>query len=114
MNSHMFIHLVHILLNGPFLIYLGLSKSDIIYFYYLLLIMGFILVGLSVYKIINNNGYTWLYIHLILFAPLFIGIGYMKLSDKIIPDYLYTSLYAIGFASIAHHTIRLLKKININ
>jgi len=110
MDSHLFIHLVHILLNGPFLIYLGLSKSDIIYFYYLLLVMGCVLIGLSVYKIINNLAYTWLYIHLIIFAPLFIGVGYMKLSGKIIPDYLYTSLYAIGFASIAHHVLRLLKK----
>jgi hypothetical protein len=109
MDNHTIIHLLHILLNGPFLIYLGLSRSDIIYLYYLLLMMGCLLFGLSIYKILNNSAYTWLYIHLIIFAPLFIGVSYMKLSDKIIPDYLYTSLYAIGFASIAHHALRLIK-----
>ena len=107
MNKHLLIHLFHIIIFGPLLIYIGYSKPDQLYFYYILGILGILLLIDILYRIITNQMYAWLYVHLFLFVPLFIYIAYHKILNQKIPNYTYSFLLAIGIAAFGYHLVRL-------
>jgi hypothetical protein len=111
LNYHTMLNIAHILFNGPLLIYIGLAKPKNVYFYYLLLLIGAAITYTSVSKIMNNKGYKWLYIHILLFAPLILRVGYLGAKEEKIPYYLYSFLQAVGVGAVGHHAISLIKKI---
>jgi len=51
--------------------------------------------------------YAWLYVHLVLFVPLFIYIAYHRIINQKIPNYTYSFLLAIGIAAFGYHLVRL-------
>jgi hypothetical protein len=111
LSYYTILNITHILFNGPLLIYISLAKPQNVYFYYLLLLVGAAIIYSSISKILNNQGYTWLYIHLLLFAPLILIVGYLGAKEENIPYYLYTFLQAIGAGAVGHHIISLIKKL---
>ena len=107
MNKHLIIHIFHIIIFGPLLIYIGYSKPSQIYFYYILGILGILLLADIFYRFITNKMYAWLYVHLFLFVPLFIYIAYHRILNQKIPNYTYSFLLAIGIAAFGYHLVRL-------
>ena len=75
-DYHTIIKIAHIAFNGPLLLYISLAKPNNIYIYYLLLIVGLAVLYTSLNKIMNNRGYKWLYIHLLIFVPVILRVGY--------------------------------------
>lgn len=111
MNPHIIISLVHVLLLGPFLIYLGLYKPECKYFYITLCILAFVILGVGIYKYLHNSLYAWLIVHLILFATLFLTVSVLRFTNQEIPPYLYSFLLAIGIAAVGYHTIKIYKAV---
>jgi len=107
MNKHLIIHLFHIIIFGPLLIYIGYSKPSQLYFYYILGILGILLLIDILYRLITKHMYAWLYVHLVLFVPLFIYIAYHRIINQKIPNYTYSFLLAIGIAAFGYHLVRL-------
>ena len=111
LSYYTILNIAHILFNGPLLIYISLAKPENVYFYYLLLLVGAAITYTSINKILNNKGYKWLYVHLLLFAPLILRVGYLGAKEVKIPYYLYSFLQAVGIGAVGHHAISLIKKI---
>jgi len=108
-NTHFIISLFHVFVSGPLLIYIGLTKSYNFLFSLLLFLFGITIITAFIYKYLNKQLYAWLYIHLLLFASLFLYISYLRFTQKPIPDYLYSFLVAIGIAAVGYHIIKLYK-----
>lgn len=101
------ISLAHVFITGPFLIYVGLAKTKPVWVYYILLMLGLLLLLYFPYIIFTtklSQYHVWLGIHLLLFIPLLIAIGVMQ--DKS-PRILFSLVLAIGLASVGYHAIRL-------
>ena len=58
-----------------------------------------------------NTAYKWIYVHLLLFAPLILYVGYLGAKEEKIPYYLFSFMQAIGVGAIGHHAISLLKVV---
>ena len=108
MNKHTLISLIHILINGPLMIYIGYFKPKDIIFYWLLLLIGIGLIFDILYKYYKNQVHAWLVIHLLLFAPLFIYTGYLGIKRDKIPYYLHSFILAIGIAAFGYHILKLI------
>lgn len=106
------ISLSHVLFNGPYMIYIGFVKPKSIIFYYLLFFIGLIVLLDILYKFYHQQFYAWYYVHLFLFAPLFIYGGYLGITYQKIPYYVYSFLLAIGLAAFFYHLIKLIKTIS--
>lgn len=104
------ISLIHILINGPIFIYIGIVMPYNILFYILLLLLAIIIIISFIYRYINKQLYAWLYVHLLLFATLLLYICYLRFTQQNIPKYLYSFLTAIGIAAIGYHIIKLFRK----
>ena len=111
LNYHLILNISHVLFNGPLLLYISLAKPENVYFYYLLLLVGAAITYNSISKILNNTAYKWIYVHLLLFAPLFLYVGYLGVKEEKIPYYLFSFMQAIGTGAIGHHAISLIKKL---
>ena len=57
----------------------------------------------------NNKGYKWLYIHLLIFVPVILIVSYLGIKEEKIPYYLFSFLQAIGVGAVGHHLINLIK-----
>ena len=102
------IMLFHIFFNGPLLIYIGYVKPTDIYLYLYLLLKASTFLVYLLYKLYTTSNLSpWLYVHLILFMPLFIYVGYLGTYNLTIPNYLYEFLIAIGLGAIAYHLYKL-------
>ena len=108
MNKHQLISLIHILINGPLMIYIGYFKPKNMIFHWILLILGILLVIDIIYRYIQKKIHAWLIVHLILFAPLFIYTGYLGIRKEKIPYYLHSFILAIGIAALGYHLIKLI------
>ena len=111
LNYHLILNISHVLFNGPLLVYISLAKPKNVYFYYLLLLLGAVISLTSISKILNNTAYKWIYVHLLLFVPLILYVGYLGAKEEKIPYYLFSFMQAIGVGAIGHHAISLIKII---
>ena len=111
LNYHLILNISHVLFNGPLLLYISLAKPENVYFYYLLLLVGAAITYTSISKILSNTAYKWIYVHLLLFAPLILYVGYLGAKEEKIPYYLFSFMQAIGAGAIGHHAISLIKKL---
>lgn len=100
-----YIHLFHILIVGGLFLYVGITKSSIPNFMYLvLLILGIIIIlyhGFKIYKKMKEGKNPWVnYIHFFYIGPLLIFIGLNK--EKTNRLY-FELLLMLAFASIGYH-----------
>ena len=107
---YLIVSLIHIFINGPLFIYIGLVKPNNILFYILLFLLAIIIIISFIYRYIKKELYAWLYIHLLLFSTLLLYICYLRFTQQKIPKYLYSFLTAIGIAAIGYHIIKIFSK----
>ena len=108
MNIHKLISIIHVLINGPLMMYIGFFKPKNILFYWLLLVIGISLILYILYKYHKKKIHAWLLVHLILFTPLFIYTGYLGIKKEKIPYYLYSFILAVGIAAVGYHLLKLI------
>jgi len=113
-NINILISLIHIFINDPLFIYIGLVKPYNILFSIILFFLAIIIVIAFIYRYLNKQLYEWIYVHLLLFATLLFYISYLRFTQQKIPDYLYSFLVAIGIAAIGYHIIKIVKHIRKN
>ena len=88
------------------MIYYGYFKPKNIIFHWILLIIGILLILDILYRYLKNKMHAWLYVHLFLFAPLFIYTGYLGVNKIKIPYYLHSYILAIGLAALGYHVLK--------
>lgn len=106
-SSH--VALLHILISGPLLMYIGLFKPQYKWLYYLLFLTGIGLCLKFLFMVFTqplSQRYVWFVIHLALFAPLLIYVG---IKQEATPNIAYSLLLAIGIAAFGYHFIRYLQ-----
>ena len=97
------VHLFHIFFVGSLFLYVGISKDRIPFFlYYILLILGLVVIIYHLYKVIaKKTNHIWVsLIHIILVGPLLLFIGYKKKETS---RKFYELLLMLAFASIGYH-----------
>ncbi len=108
MTSWKTINLFHVLVTGPLLIYIGLSKNISSLFYNLLLLASILLFLYLLSLILQNNKRTWLIIHLLVFLPLLLWCGIAKEKT---PYMIKSALLAIGCGAFGYHLIYIIKRL---
>ena len=105
------LHLVHIFIISILFIYVGIYKTSIPkWIYILLLVLGVVLIpyqGYKAYKYyLDGKKYYWNnLIHVFLVGPLLIWIGINREKTS---SYFFNFLLMLGFASLGYHTYYLL------
>jgi hypothetical protein len=105
------INILHIILIGPILLYIALEKNIHKHVYDILLALGITLSIYFIYVIYLHklsSYHVWLIIHLLIFAPLLIWMGFAKEKT---PRIIISLILAIGCAAIGYHSIRLFQKL---
>jgi len=105
METIIFVHLFHILIVGGLFLYVGISKTTIPNFMYMVLvILGIIIIlyhGFKIYKKLMEGKIPWVnYIHFFLIGPLLIYIGINKEKTKRL---YFELILMLAFASIGYH-----------
>lgn len=84
----------HIILVYAFLMYIGLKRNKTpIWIYHLMIIIGITLIIYHVYRLLTKGlqDPLWNYLHIIIFAPLLIYIGYkQKKTSRVYYDLILT------------------------
>lgn len=106
---HLVIQLFHILLFGPFLIYVGLATPKENYIYNIILALGFFvilafIIGIIYEPTISLSG--WLIWHIVIISGLLLWCGFTKTET---PSIIFSLLIALGFAAIGYHLTRLIQ-----
>ena len=108
MDRWLMIMLSHLLINGPLMIYIGYTKASTIYVFYLLFILGIFMLGYLGFKWFKNEMSAWLYVHLLVYIPLFMYTGYLGINNMEIPWYNYEFILAIGVAASGYHLLKII------
>jgi hypothetical protein len=99
----------HVLFVGPFLFYVGFWRPEEDIYYWILLLMGLLILGFCAYYLYLGQMRAWFYIHLLIFAVVLLRTSYRKFwGGGVIPYYLHSFLEAIGIAAFGYHGIKLL------
>lgn len=105
------VSIIHVLITGPLLMYIGYIKPTNIVLYNILLGLGTLLLFIFGYKIINKiitrsiNQYTvWYIIHFIIIVPLLIWCGIKQTKTPVV---VFSLLLAIGCAAFGYHIFHL-------
>ena len=113
MNYWRMVKLFHVVFNGPYVYYIHtLNNTDNKYkkiHYMILGLIGLILILRTIQKHYNKKSYKWLYVHGLIFGPLFIYIYHLSLTKKKIPRFYNQLLKAIGIAAFGYHLTSFLK-----
>ena len=109
-HNHNLIYLFHIFFVGSILIYVGIKQNNIYKpFYNFLLFLGALIIIFHSYKVYTNiqlhKNYIINILHIVLFAPVLLYIGY---NQENTPRIYYEFLLMIGFAAIGYHLYYLL------
>jgi hypothetical protein len=110
-ESHLFVHLFHLLIVGSLFLYVGIARESIPkWMYPVLLVLGAVIVVYHIYKIVlkmqKGKGYWVNLIHILFVAPLLIYIGYYKKETS---RKYYELLLMLGFAAIGYHGYYMVK-----
>ena len=105
MDSHLFVHLFHIIIVGGLFLYVGIYKTNIATFIYnVLLWLGIIIIFYHIYKVYNyiklGKNYWVNLIHIILVGPLLVYIGMNKVKTS---RAYFELLLMLAFAAIGYH-----------
>jgi len=111
MNHGMLVHLVHMLITGPLLIYVGLAQPQNKYVYWLLMLLSVAVFAKFTYSAFTtelSQRHVWFAIHALLFASLLGYVGYQGVNT---PHVGYSLLLAVGIAAVGYHTVRLIQDV---
>lgn len=109
MSGIKLVNIAHVLVTGPFFIYIGLAQPSHVGWYRVCLGLGAVLALLFAWKLWStawSQYHIWLLIHLLLFAGLLVAVGVQK---KQTPQILFSIMIAVGCAAIGYHLIRLVQ-----
>ena len=104
----MLISLFHIFIVAPLLIYVGIQKYLSHTFYQFLYYLGIGIVLLHLFKSIKKlPRIAYMnYLHVLLFGPLLIYIGYYERNT---PLFVYDIIEFLGVLAIFYHGIKIIK-----
>jgi hypothetical protein len=113
-QNHNLIYLFHIFFVGSLLIYVGINHDKLYKpIYKFLIFLGLVIISFHSYKIYTyiqlNKSYWINIIHIFIFAPLLVYIGYNE--DKT-PRMYYEILLMLGFAAIGYNGYYLYKLLS--
>lgn len=106
------IALMHVAITAPFLLFVGMKRTDVPEeIYKVLLVLGTVVLGYHLYRLSNkyraNVSGQWInIIHILFVAPLLIYIG---VNRRETPRPAYEMLVLLGFASLGYHFTTLIK-----
>jgi len=106
-KESLLIQLIHILVFGSFLIYVGVAIPRNEVYYYILLSLG-ILAILYFLGNINKENMFWIIWHIFIIGIILIWVGIQKSKS---PTFLFKLLIILGSAAIGYHFIRLVQNI---
>lgn len=93
----------HILITGPFLLYVGLAQPKSVTCYRILLAMAILLFVVFVREFTK----PWAIVHMALLVPLLAYVGIMRNESGVA----YSFLVAVGVSATGYHTIRACEKL---
>lgn len=104
----MLISLFHIFIVAPLLIYVGLQKYLSPTFYQFLYYLGIGVILLHLFKSIKKlPRIAYLnYLHVLLFGPLLVYIGY---NEKNTPLFVYDIVEFLGVLALFYHGVKIIK-----
>lgn len=101
--SYQKINLMHILLIGPLLIYIGFKGKQTPPIFYgsllALTLLIFFLVRFPGFKLNYRNGISW--IHMVLWTSLF---GYISWKQSLLPNFMFEIIKYLGIGVILIHS----------
>jgi hypothetical protein len=107
-NRYLLTQIGHILILGPLLLYIGISKPPQNWLYQILMILGIIAISTFLMKLILAwSTLFWTMWHILFISIILIWVGVKK--DKS-PSFLFNLLIIIGSAAIGYNLIKLLKR----
>lgn len=102
------IQIIHMLIFGTFLLYVGLAtRSSPTWVYNVLFMLG-VIVAIVFLVEIHKKTLFWVLWHVLVVATVLIWVGIMKNNSF---DFLYKLLIIIGSAAIGYHAIRLVQSL---
>lgn len=109
-----YIHLIHLVVIGSFLLYVGIVKTNMPSFMYTVLFITSILIviahgylAISLYN--KPKSYLWVNLfHIFIVAPVLLMIG---LNGVKTPRYYFQLILMLGFAAIGYHGYYLVKEL---
>lgn len=109
LKEHQIVHLIHVLISGPFLMYVGFHKPPYRWIYMLLLVIGILLLVAFGIKIIKKRPWSqrhvWYILHATLFSALVIYVGW-KGPNKT-EQVAFSLLLVVGIAAVGYHFVRM-------
>jgi hypothetical protein len=105
------VQLFHILLFGPFLIYVGFAIPPQDFVYQMVLALGFLVILSFIAAIIKEPTREiggWLLWHIVVISGLLLWCGIQKTQT---PPIVFSLLIALGFAAIGYHALRLVQSL---
>lgn len=106
----MYITILHLFFVAPLLIFIGLTKPQYSWIYYVLLALSVgVLINFS-HKIASqkwSQRTVWYIIHALLFASLLFFVGWYGTNT---PNVAYSLLLAVGLAAFSYHALRYLQR----
>lgn len=112
-----YIHLIHIIIIGSLLLYVGIKgKTMPLFMYSILLVIGILILVAHGYSVISKYGQKnsdlWVNLfHIIIVAPVILAIGIKREQS---PYYLFQFMIMLGFAAIGYHGYFMIKELMNN
>ena len=110
----MYVAFVHLFFVAPLLIFVGLTKPQYDWIYYVLLALS-IGVLLNFGSKIASQSWTqrtvWYLVHMLLFASLLFYVGWYGTKT---PDVAFSLTLAVGLAAFTYHGVRLVQRTLIS
>lgn len=110
MSKLLLVHLVHILVFGGLLMYVGLVGSALPSFMFpLLMVLALFILGYHVFEAFKKPNHAWAnYIHIFLVVPLFLVIGYYGKNTHYM---FFEYSLMLSFAAIGYHGFYMVKEL---
>lgn len=112
-----YIHLIHIIIIGSLLLYVGIKGKTMPSFMYpTLLVIGILILTAHGYSVISKYGQKnsglWVNLfHIFIVAPVILSIGIKREQT---PYYLFQFMIMLGFAAIGYHGYFMIKELMNN
>ena len=106
----MYVAFIHLFFVAPLLIFVGLTKPQYNWIYYVLLALSIgVLVsfGSKIASQSRTQRTVWYFIHMLLFASLLFYVGWYGTKT---PDVAFSLTLAVGLAAFAYHGLRLVQR----
>jgi CHASE2 domain-containing sensor protein len=105
MDTATLVHIFHILIIGSLFLYVGITKTNMPNFMYMvLLVTGIVIIcyhGYRAYQKLMDGKFPWVnYIHMFLVGPVLVYIGLQKEKNQ---RMMFEIVLLLGFASIGYH-----------